>query len=58
MKEIKWYCDHCGKQIKPITDYVGEELGILVNEEVDLCTECVEEFDKIVLNFCKKGEAD
>lgn len=58
MKEIKFYCDHCGKQIDSKSDYIGEEIGIGEYKQVDLCADCVKEFDRMVLSFCKRVKTD
>ena len=54
MKVVKYYCDHCGKQIYTATDYVDEDIGILAIERMDLCVDCARELDSLIMEFCKK----
>ena len=55
MRETKIYCDHCGKLLDEIHDYVELEVGIYESIETDLCSECYEELEKNINAFCKKG---
>ena len=49
MKQIIYYCDHCGKIINNMTDYVGIELELnAIGMDCDLCKEC---HDKLVKNI-------
>ena len=59
MREIKVYCDHCGKVLDEMHDYPEQEVGLIRYELADLCKECLEKLDEIIRAFCKKsGEAD
>lgn len=58
MRETKIYCDHCGKVLDEMTDYVDAEIDTHIWFKTDLCAECINELDRIVLEFCgKKGGA-
>ena len=52
MKETKFFCDHCGKEINGMNDYIGET--ILDEIEADLCGECIVDLNEIILNFLVK----
>ena len=54
MKVVKYYCDHCGKQIYTSTDFIDEDVGIMAIERMDLCSECATELDSLIMEFCKK----
>ena len=62
MRVVKDFCDHCGKELDNMRDYVDVDIEfshIFVN--ADLCTDCFDELNEIVLKFCKKemvGEND
>ena len=59
MRETKIYCDHCRKVLDEMTDYVDTEIDTLTWFKTDLCKDCIEELDNIVLEFCgKKGGAE
>ena len=52
MREVKYYCDHCKKEINGMNDYIGE---IIWDEiEADLCCECFTDLNDIILKFVKK----
>ena len=52
MKETKFFCDHCGKEINGMNDYIGE---IIWDEiEADLCGECFVDLNEIIVNFLVK----
>ena len=56
MRVIKDYCDHCGKELNCMKDYGDTEITIHTFFTTDLCAECINELDNIVLKFCcKKG---
>jgi hypothetical protein len=41
MKQTIYYCDHCGKIINNMTDYVSAKLDMgAVGMDCDLCEEC------------------
>ena len=57
MTEIKHYCDHCGKEIDPMEDYVGINIQMNhVGMETDLCTDCFWELEESIKCFCTSGE--
>lgn len=59
MREIKDYCDHCGKELNCMNDYGDTEIVVLTSFNTDLCAKCIEELDGIVFEFCgKKGGAE
>ena len=55
MRETKIYCDHCGKELDEMHDYLEQEVGLVGYETADLCTECLNELDEIIKTFCGKG---
>jgi hypothetical protein len=55
MREIKTYCDHCGKVLNEMQDYCDTEIEVKGWFKCDLCNRCISELDLIVFNFCKKG---
>ena len=55
MRETKTYCDHCGKALNEMIDYPDTEIEAKHWFMCDLCAECINELDKIVAVFCKKG---
>ena len=58
MRETKIYCDHCGKVLNEMNDYTDNEIEVKSWFKCDLCAECIDELDKIVLAYCKKGGAE
>lgn len=57
MTKTKIYCDHCGKELDEMHDYVDEEIDMGISWlRTDLCTECMEELKQIVYDFCDKAE--
>lgn len=53
MKIVKYYCDHCGKEIK-IEDDINS-VGILFDPayrsiDVHLCNDCVKDLKKFISN--------
>lgn len=59
MTETKIYCDHCGKELNEMHDYVDEEIDIGVYWlRTDLCQDCMEELKKIVRDFCEKEDKE
>ena len=55
MRETKVYCDHCGKVLDKKFDYNDTEIDFKTWFKCDLCAGCIDELDKFVLEFCKKG---
>ena len=55
MRETKIFCDHCGKVLDKRHDYVETDIEVKSFFKCDLCVDCIEELDKSVAKFCKKG---
>lgn len=55
MRETKIYCDHCGKVLDQMHDYVDTEIEVKSFFRCDLCADCIEELDRAVVKFIKKG---
>ena len=52
-------CDHCGKIIDDMKDYI--DIGIDLSVETiycDLCNDCLKELTKVIKAFVKKEGAD
>ena len=58
MREMKIYCDHCGKVLDEMKDYVDTEIEAKNWFKADLCSSCIDELAKLVMGFCgmKGGE--
>jgi hypothetical protein len=57
MKITKVYCDHCGKILDNMSDYIDLEFEVChKSHKVDLCTECFEKLDERIKEFCKRSE--
>ena len=57
MTKITTYCDHCGKELNDMEDYISCEIQIAFTEiEADLCNECRAELTEIAKGFCTYGE--
>ena len=53
MKLHKALCDHCGKELDEMKDYI--DISIDMNHiwlTKDLCADCVEELKSIIEKFC------
>ena len=49
-------CDHCGKELDEMHDYVDTEIdAVCWFSGVDLCKECAKELEKIVTSFLNRG---
>lgn len=56
-KAVKWYCDHCGKEISEMHDYT--EYNITLCDRIlkaDLCNACLSEMESKIKKFI--GEED
>ena len=60
MRDTRIYCDHCGKVLDEMKDYVDTQIEVRHFFQADLCAKCIDEIDRIVLEFCGKkgGEAE
>ena len=60
MTETKIYCDHCGKELNEMHDYVDVEIDTVIGFiRTDLCHDCVYELDRKVKEFCEqRGQVD
>ena len=57
MRRTTITCDHCGKELDEMNDYVDVEVKILNWIKVDLCKKCAEKLDSQGFNFRgKKGK--
>lgn len=58
MREEKYFCDHCGKEITDDNDYCDKEIDVCSAyiPSVDLCLDCYEELGLIVERFCLHGK--
>lgn len=57
MTITKVYCDHCGKVLDNMCDYIGLHIEICHKaHDVDLCTDCFEKLDKTIKEFCKRSD--
>ena len=56
MKVTKIYCDHCGKELNEMVDWVGDEI-MIANDRIvrDLCSDCAGDLVKIVEDFCSNA---
>ncbi len=54
MKVTKLYCDHCGNALDEMHDYCDTEIDVKTWFKCDLCHSCIDELDRIVLDFCRK----
>lgn len=57
---MKFYCNHCGKELDDWQDYVDYDIDFDdLSYTVDLCTECkeklVEEIDELVTRFVRSA---
>ena len=51
MKETKYYCDHCGKELDWNKDYIDYDISYFVDNDVDICKECLDEYIEYTKNF-------
>lgn len=53
MNVNKWYCDHCGKEIDNMNDYIDTEIDTPYNLlSTDLCQDCVKKLWEVIGEFC------
>ena len=49
----KWYCDHCGKELDNIKDYIDTDINTAYDHTTqDLCQDCVKKLWEIIGEFC------
>lgn len=59
MRKTVFTCDHCGREIDAIGDYLEIQIDDFLDfTEVDLCRNCFHELNKIVLQYCNKEGKD
>ena len=56
MRRTTITCDHCGKELDEVRDYVDTEVEMLNWFKADLCKNCAETLASYVFNFCGKKE--
>lgn len=54
--KTKYYCDHCGKELDWNKDYIDYDISYFVDNDVDICKECLDEYIEYTKNFIKAGE--
>lgn len=47
-------CDHCGKRLDEMHDFIDVELSDFGTIKADLCADCFEEINAIIRVFVKK----
>lgn len=58
MEQIKYFCDHCGKELNSSTDYTDVGLDLYTKEiRADLCEHCFDGLTNYIETFCK-GQKD
>lgn len=61
MGKVSFYtCDHCGKRLDGMKDYVDSSIDVCYNcIPCDLCVDCVSELSKLLHGYVKKkGDGD
>ena len=57
MKELIITCDHCGKKLDEMKDYIDTEFDSIDEWfKADLCSECYTEISNTIKKFCGKIE--
>lgn len=56
---VEYYkCDHCGKKLDEMHDYldceIDTDIGVVITD-ADLCTKCAEELKKIIETFLNRS---
>ena len=59
MTVTKIYCDHCGKEIDGMHDWIQDEI-MIANERIvrDLCADCGGDLIKIIEDFCSNATVE
>lgn len=56
MKEMVYTCDHCGKKINEMNDYIDTEFDTIDDWlKADLCAECYKEISQMIKQFCNRN---
>ena len=55
MRKTTIHCDHCGKELDEMKDFVEQDVGFYKDNIVDLCNDCFVGLDKLIYEYCKKG---
>ena len=59
MTITKTYCDHCGKVLDNIVDYIDLDIDICCSTHtVDLCKDCLIKLDEKLAEFCKRSDTE
>ncbi len=57
MKKVTTICDHCGKELNEMKDYIDIDFDTIDTWfKADLCSECYTEISRIIKEFCKKDK--
>lgn len=57
MNVNKWYCDHCGKELDNMNDYIDTEIDTPYDLlSTDLCQDCVKKLWEVIGEFCSTQE--
>lgn len=57
MKEMVYTCDHCGKKINEMNDYIDTEFDTIDDWfKADLCSECYKEISQTIKQFCGRNQ--
>ena len=56
MTKVTHYCDHCGKELDTIKDYLCCEVDIYERIQMDICAGCLEKLTNMIKDFCSYGE--
>lgn len=55
MQKIVYTCDHCGKELNEMHDYVEIEIRDFADYvETDLCAKCYDELNNMLLQYINK----
>ena len=49
-------CDHCGKKLNAMEDWIEQEIMINTFINIDLCADCYNEFQNVVFDFLNMEE--
>ena len=57
MRITKVYCDHCGKILDNMSDYIDLKFEVgHIPHIVDLCSECFEKLNEKIDDFAKRSD--